>query len=709
VRLRATLGALAVGVARMPALFSTGARAAAPAHGTVDGSAPVAWDYAGVGGPLGNTDSYDLTVHLPAPDAAYYAPDRRVGSVHAAVLTVTLTWSDSSTDQALGLAATDPKGNAVGNDTLATSNDGSNVNVLVIHDPLDTTYTITALNQVGISSAAVGAHAVAALQLVDLAAQPQPGNPATGPEFADYHIPLDLMPPRPEEQVVVGGRAFGEPSIGVDPRNDSVMYQAGLYTVRTTFDDSARPAKATYADVSATPFTDTASEDAILAVDRTTGRTVVSQLTAECSLSAVSDDDGATWTPPAKPCQTPPAVDHQTIGSGPFASPLPSRGALYPSAMYYCSQNVGEAECAVSLDGGLTYGAGVPMWTSTDCFGLHGHVKVGPDGSAYVPNKACGAPECLSVTSTASPDCHPAFAVSPDNGATWSIKEITDGHMRWFNTGDPSIGVGARGTVYFGYGDRDGHPKVAVCTAHGAACSPSTDVGGAFHIANTEMATVVAGDDDRAAFAFLGSTTPGDDQQPSFVGTWHLYVAVTYDGGRTWTTTDATPDAPVQRGCIEFNASCPRTRGSNDQRNLLDFNDLTVDREGRVLAAYTDGCGPDLGPPAGHGPCLTDATRLSGLAPEIEGPAMARQTCGRTLFAAFDAQALPCAQVAAAVTGAPAAPPATTPATTAAIATPNTGGATPSGTAVATRVAVAVLGIAALGRRRRRRTRRRTG
>ncbi len=31
--------------------------------------------------------------------------------------------------------------------------------------------------------------------------------------------------------------------------------------------------------------------------------------------------------------------------------------------------------------------------------------------------------------------------------------------------------------------------------------------------------------------------------------------------------------------------TCP-----NGTRNLLDFNDLTVDKTGRVFAAYTDGC-----------------------------------------------------------------------------------------------------------------------
>ena len=512
-----------------------------------------------------------------------------------------------------------------------------------LQDPLNETYTVTASNFNGSSLTAMASHAVAMLRLIDLANQPQPANPRGTPGFANYHIPLSLMPPRPEEQTF-GGRLFGEPSIGVDPRSDAAMYQAGLYTVRATFNDSTQPAKATFSDVSF-PVSDTVSEDAILAVDRNTGRTFVSQLLLACSAGAVSDNDGTTWTPAPKACQTPAAIDHETIGAGPFAAPLPA-GVVYPDAAYYCSQNVGEAECALSLDGGLTYGAASVMWNSSQCFGLHGHVKVAPnDGTVYVPDKACGAPECLIVTNTAGPNCHPGFAVSTNNGTTWTVHTINDGHFRYFTTGDPSIGIGSAGTMYFGYNDRNGHPKIAVCSHRGTACGPSVDVGTAFHIENTEMPTVVAGDDNRAAFAFLGSTTPGDDQENSFVGTWNVYVAVTYNGGKTWTTTDATPNAPVQRGCIEFNSSCPHARGSDDQRNLLDFNDLTIDREGHILVAYTDGCQQDPTPAAGHGPCATDATRLSGLNPEIEGPAILRQSCGLGLYAKYDPAARRCASI----------------------------------------------------------------
>jgi hypothetical protein len=50
----------------------------------------------------------------------------------------------------------------------------------------------------------------------------------------------------------------------------------------------------------------------------------------------------------------------------------------------------------------------------------------------------------------------------------------------------------------------------------------------------------------------------------------------------------------VQRGCIWMeglsNKNLVETNTCDDQRNMLDFNDITVDGQGRVLVAYTDGC-----------------------------------------------------------------------------------------------------------------------
>ena len=149
-------------------------------------------------------------------------------------------------------------------------------------------------------------------------------------------------------------------------------------------------------------------------------------------------------------------------------------------------------------------------------------------------------------------------------------------------------------------------------------------------IQNTAFPEVIAGDDNRAAFAFLGSTTGGDYQQATFTGTWDLYVSLTYDGGATWTTVDATPNDPVQRGCIWLQG------GSSPCRNMLDFNDITVDKAGRVLVAYTKGC---------TGACVNDPAATN---PHSAVPFIARQSGGAGLFAGLNAD-VPESPVAAAL------------------------------------------------------------
>jgi hypothetical protein len=74
------------------------------------------------------------------------------------------------------------------------------------------------------------------------------------------------------------------------------MYQSLLTTYRVSFANSGNPPAATWTDVSA-PLTSQQTLDPILFTDATTGRTIVSQLAGECSLSEFSDDDGSSWTP----------------------------------------------------------------------------------------------------------------------------------------------------------------------------------------------------------------------------------------------------------------------------------------------------------------------------------------------------------------------------------------------------------------------------
>ena len=407
----------------------------------------------------------------------------------------------------------------------------------------------------------------------------------TPPSFTNYAAPNGL------------GDDAGEPSIGVNWNTGKTMYQSGLQTLRVDF--STTPP--TWTDVSHV-VTSTTSLDPILFTDHMTGRTFVSQLAGACSLMAFTDNDGASWTPNPIGCGLAAAADHQTVGGGAFApgpiGPLTS----YPHTVYYCAQAVVSAQCSVSQDGGLNFNPAVPIYNATQCGGLHGHEKSAPDGTAYVPNADCGG-KAAAVTST-------------NNGVTWTVNKIPDSGTQ--DESDPSIGVGSGGSLYEGYQGANGHPYIAVY--RGGHWSASVDVGTAFGIQNSQFPAVVAGDDSRAAYAFLGTPTGGDDQNCGFGGVWHLYVATTFDGGTTWTTVDATPNDPVQRGGIWMGG------GSSPCRNLLDFMDATIGQKGNVEVGYADGC---------TGSCVTGGSGRSSHA------AIARQEGGTGLLSAFDTIAPP--------------------------------------------------------------------
>jgi hypothetical protein len=423
--------------------------------------------------------------------------------------------------------------------------------------------------------------------------------PAADPAFANYY--------GPPTTASIDNKTGGEPSIGVDWTTGAVMYQHFPTTLRVLFDDTQRPAAAQW-QVVYDPPTSKLSQDPILFTDRHTGRTFVSQLDLACSLMAFTDNDGATWTP-SEGCGLPAGFDHQTVGGGPYAHG--ARGRLYPDAVYYCAQELATALCARSDDGGLTFGASVPIYSPQDCQGTTGHVKVAEDGTVYVPIKYCPG---LSLS---NPGLQ-GVAVSVDNGVTWTVHMVPGADTRQLS--DPSIGIGSGGTVYFGYQAGDGHARVAMSHDRGATWSQPFDVGASKGLQNIEFPAVVAGDDDRAAYAFLGTTSAGDDQAADFHATWHLYVSFTTDGGASWNTVDATPTTPVQKGCIWLSG------GSNPCRNLADFMDATVDAHGRVLVGYDTGC---------TGSCVTspDTTTVgsgstsmqASIARQVEGPRLFRR------------------------------------------------------------------------------------
>jgi hypothetical protein len=444
-------------------------------------------------------------------------------------------------------------------------------------------FAATAADQYS-GSASVGAPSVAS-------SGDAPDAKGQKPSFASYSAPARV------------GTDAGEPTVGVNWRTGNVMYIAGLETLRVTFNASVSPATATWTNVSA-PNTSIDTLDPILFSDSDAGaartnRTFVSQLAGKASLMSFTDDDGVTWTP-SHGSGINSGVDHQTVGGGPYARNADGTlkggaiqrpgldGKIYPHAVYYASQDVGMAQIARSDDGGLTFGLAVPMYDLTKCGGLHGHIKVASDGTIYVPNSSCEGRQ--------------GVVVSEDNGMTWDVRTVpgSTGGSR----SDPSVGIGADGTLYLAYADGDTDPKVAVSRDKGQTWAYVRDVGASQNIQAVVFPAMVAGDGNRAAMFFLGTSDPDpvhpDEMEQNnldaiggvrsrFGGAWYGFVSLTYDGGNSWVTVNATPADPVQRGPVCMGGFS--LNGCQEgTRNLLDFNDVTVDAQGRVVAAFADGC-----------------------------------------------------------------------------------------------------------------------
>lgn len=545
------------------------ADAASPASGAINPDHPTASYTAGPflvanatgaqGSPLCNAvttcDDYTLTVSVPSG----YDTDHSIKLQTA--------WSNATAD--FDLYVLDASGTLLA--TSASSGDPETV----LLPARSGTYTVRVVPYLPLAQSITGSAA--------LVAQPPPPPPPTeqAPTYTNYVAPAALP----------NSNQAGEPSIGASWSTGVVLYQANVTTYRVTFDDVTTPATTTWANKQAP--TALVTLDPILFVDPVTGRTFESQLAGNTSLLALTDNDGESWTP-SMGSGINSGVDHQTVGGGPFAPSLIGPLTAYPHAVYYCSQAIADASCALSRDGGLTFGLAVPIYNLTQCGGLHGHIKVAPDGTVYVPNKSCGGKQ--------------GVAVSTDNGLTWTVRTVPGSLAA---DTDPSVGIGSDGTVYFGYQNADGRARIAVSRDRGVTWSNDQDVGYYLGVKNAVFPAVVAGDGDRAAFAFLGTTTGGNYQDTAnFQGVWHLYIAHTYDGGQSWTTADATPNDPVQRGSI-----CTAGTTCGNDRNLLDFIDITVDREGRVLVGYADGCTGACvqGPPNSFSEWATIARQSSGI------------------------------------------------------------------------------------------------
>jgi hypothetical protein len=632
---RATIGTLFLitGVVLVVlAISTTGLRSASPSSGTLNPGGPtVSWAGTAVGG--GSTDESTCIEGVNC-DTFILTLSGTPTDWTGLKARIVISCADPTgvTDYDLYVHKGDNSGPLVPGGVSANSGTPPEVVDLDPSDPAVGTgqfsvhvvyFTATFAFQYSGSASAISSSTASAL----IPTAPQDTGPKIG--FQNFSAPGILVQVASSSQgptahtVEYLGHDAGEPSIGNHWSTGVTNFQSDLQTLFITFDDSCPSTgqTATWYN-SAAPTSLFVDSDPIGFTDRQTGRVFAAELTLlspTCKVSftdtdgldALGQPDYAGWTP-SEGSGIPSSVDHETIGGGPYHAPIPARppGTIYPNAVYYASQSLvvlNVPQVSRSDDGGLTFGPSI--LTTSACGGLHGHIKVAPDGTVFIPNNSCSG--------------EGAVLVSEDNGITWSIRPVP-GTTSNPALQDPQVGIDNNGRVYFVMSSATStgsQAAVATSDDHGVTWKNVFDVGAAYKLQNVFYPAAVAADANRAAVAFYGSTTGGDGSANSFNGIWHLYVANTFDGGLHWTTTDVTPNAPMQRGCIWAHG------GADICRNLLDFFDMTVDKQGRVEVGYVDGCT--------DGTCVQAALTAKGNAYTARG-VIARQSSGRRLIAAFD-------------------------------------------------------------------------
>src|SRR6266480_2766046 len=417
----------------------------------------------------------------------------------------------------------------------------------------------------------------------------------------------------------------GEFNIGFNPHSGRIMTMNIGPIWRLTPPERLNPAKpecceALWEDKS--NITTNTGLDPILWTDQKTGRTFSSNSTIGANaVYGYTDNDGDSWVPFGIAAPNG-GADHETIGSGPYPASLSAlrTPVNQGEAVYYCSQDiVGPASCYRSDTLGASYGPGVLAYTGQgagSCGGLHGHIHVAPDGTAWLPVNRCSGLQ--------------GGVFSTNGGVTWVTFNVPNA-ISQIQGADPSIAIDSDSNIYYAYVNNEpvaagnppeGHARVV--KGHRNADNTVTwsnyfDIGASHGIKNGAEIEAVGGTSGRAGVGFLGTDVAGDYQASSFPGKWYAFIATTYNGGATWTTVNATPNDPVQSMTGIWQQG-----GSHDDRNLLDFNEITIDDKGRVLYGYSDGC---VTPGCIAGTAANDFVAFMRVA---------RQSGGKSLFASFD-------------------------------------------------------------------------
>ena len=332
-------------------------------------------------------------------------------------------------------------------------------------------------------------------------------------------------------------------------------------------------------------------------VDPVTDRVFnVQMMGLESSWICWSDNDGETWAGNPHDSGTTPLNDHIKLATGPWTDSgygLVGQFSqtVYETAVYYCYNKLAGIFCFTSFDGGASFEAGGQIvGLATTNGGLHGAISTAPDGTVYVTPRVAT----------------PTVIVSKDNGFSWFERTMGEDQGTPNPRKNSEVSTDSESNAYHVWTGADEGIYLARSTDSGETWEQESLRVSPSQVISTAFPQTDAGDPGRFAVTYLGSENVSLLNESNLDGNpwdgnghyapnevhYHLYVTFSLnalDENPVFHTRRLTTD-PVQVGAICLNSGDCRSDQGGSNRNLLDFNDLHIDREGRVFIAIADGC-----------------------------------------------------------------------------------------------------------------------
>lgn len=410
-----------------------------------------------------------------------------------------------------------------------------------------------------------------------------------------------------------------EPSIGIT--SDGCMFFVALEKVMRSCDHDGQWTEVQ--DFMSQPTT----SDPYLWVDPATDRVFnVQMVSLLTTWIAFTDDGGDTWIGNPYDSGPTPLNDHIKLGTGPWTDEgygiIGQNDPVYPQAVYFCYNKLAGIFCYTSFDGGATFEVGGQVYgLVTTNGGLHGAITSAPDGTVYLTPRVPT----------------PTIVYSKDNGLSWTTETMGGDAGTTNPRKNSEVGTDSESNAYHVWTGMDQGVYMSRSTDSGVSWEQESLRISPIDIISTTFPQIDAGDPGRIAITYLGSenesllgtedidgdTWEGNAHYAPHETHYHLYVTVSLNA------LDAEPifhtyrvsDDPVQIGSICLNSGDCRSEWGGSNRNLLDFNDLTIDLDGRIHVAFTDGCTGDCA--LNHGPLPENSRDRAGVAWWLEsGPSL---------------------------------------------------------------------------------------